>query len=176
MKYLCCVYSLESPHRGDSNVYTQHTIIVKEIKNTPQLSLFASWPGTMINPQWARTTHVSNNFLWSQRCSNLWSSTVDLDNKMSCFLITLNRNLIRSDKISQRIQPVLTVMAGRRPDKFSQRIHSVLTVMAWRRSVKFSQRIHSVLTVMAWRGPDKISQRIHSVLTVMAWRRPDKFS
>ena len=25
---LCCVYSLESPHRGDSNEYTQHTIIV----------------------------------------------------------------------------------------------------------------------------------------------------
>ena len=27
-KIECCVYSLESPHRGDSNVYTQHTIIV----------------------------------------------------------------------------------------------------------------------------------------------------
>ena len=25
---LCYVYSLESPHRGDSNEYTQHTIIV----------------------------------------------------------------------------------------------------------------------------------------------------
>ena len=25
---VCCVYSLESPHRGDSNKYTQHTIIV----------------------------------------------------------------------------------------------------------------------------------------------------
>ena len=25
---VCCVYSLESPHRGDSIEYTQHTIIV----------------------------------------------------------------------------------------------------------------------------------------------------
>ena len=25
---VCWVYSLESPHRGDSNEYTQHTIIV----------------------------------------------------------------------------------------------------------------------------------------------------
>ena len=25
---VCCVYSLESPHRGDSNEYTQHTIIM----------------------------------------------------------------------------------------------------------------------------------------------------
>ena len=25
---ICCVYSLESPHRGDSNEYSQHTIIV----------------------------------------------------------------------------------------------------------------------------------------------------
>ena len=25
---VCCMYSLESPHRGDSNEYTQHTITV----------------------------------------------------------------------------------------------------------------------------------------------------
>ena len=25
---VCCVYSLESPHRGDSNEYIQHTIFV----------------------------------------------------------------------------------------------------------------------------------------------------
>ena len=25
---VCCMYSLEPPHRGNSNVYTQHTIIV----------------------------------------------------------------------------------------------------------------------------------------------------
>ena len=39
---VCCVHSLKSPHRGDSNEYTQHTIIVKEIKKIPKLSLFAS--------------------------------------------------------------------------------------------------------------------------------------
>ena len=33
------MYSLESPHRGDFNEYTQHTIIVKEIKKIPKLSL-----------------------------------------------------------------------------------------------------------------------------------------
>ena len=27
---VCCVFSLESPHRGDSNEYTQHTIINKK--------------------------------------------------------------------------------------------------------------------------------------------------
>ena len=31
-KIVFCVYSLESPNRGDSNEYNQHTIIVKEIK------------------------------------------------------------------------------------------------------------------------------------------------
>ena len=31
----CCVYSLESPHRGDSNAYTQHTIIIKKIEKHP---------------------------------------------------------------------------------------------------------------------------------------------
>ena len=53
---VCCMDSLELPYRGNSNEYTQHTIIVNEIKKKkkkiPKLSLFASWPGTMINPQW----------------------------------------------------------------------------------------------------------------------------
>ena len=31
---VCCVFSLESPHRGDSNEYTQHTIINIKRKNT----------------------------------------------------------------------------------------------------------------------------------------------
>ena len=29
---VCCMYSLELPHRGDSNEYTQHTIIVYKIE------------------------------------------------------------------------------------------------------------------------------------------------
>ena len=29
---ICCVYSLESPPRSDSNEYTQHTIIVQKIE------------------------------------------------------------------------------------------------------------------------------------------------
>ena len=29
------VYPLESPHRGDSNEYTQHTIILKNIQMYP---------------------------------------------------------------------------------------------------------------------------------------------
>ena len=30
-----CVFSLESPHRGDSNVYTQYTIFIIKKKITP---------------------------------------------------------------------------------------------------------------------------------------------
>ena len=35
---VCCVFSLESPHRGDSKEYTQHTIIniKKNIRNYPK--------------------------------------------------------------------------------------------------------------------------------------------
>ena len=32
---VCCVYSLEMPHWGNSYEYTQHTIIMKEIKKNP---------------------------------------------------------------------------------------------------------------------------------------------
>ena len=33
-----CVFSLESPHRGDSNVYTQYTSFVIQKKITPDYS------------------------------------------------------------------------------------------------------------------------------------------
>ena len=31
---VCCVFSIESPHRGNSNEYTQHTIINIKKKNS----------------------------------------------------------------------------------------------------------------------------------------------
>ena len=44
------MYSLESPRWGDSNEYTQHTIIIQKIEKT---SLnYVHWPGVIINPQW----------------------------------------------------------------------------------------------------------------------------
>ena len=30
---VCCVYSLQSPHRGDSNEYTEYTIILLKVEN-----------------------------------------------------------------------------------------------------------------------------------------------
>ena len=32
---VCCVFTLESPHRGDSNEYTQYTIFSMNMKNCP---------------------------------------------------------------------------------------------------------------------------------------------
>ena len=34
---VCCVFSLESPHRGDSNKYIQYTILNIKKKNHPKL-------------------------------------------------------------------------------------------------------------------------------------------
>ena len=57
---VCCVYSLESPDRGDSNEYTQHRFFfffnrcVENRKDFPKLSLLGSWTGAMINPQWLK--------------------------------------------------------------------------------------------------------------------------
>ena len=34
---VCCVFSLESPHRGDSYVYTQYTIFILKKENQPRL-------------------------------------------------------------------------------------------------------------------------------------------
>ena len=62
---VCCVYSLESPRRGDATEYTKHTIIVKSVdrKYFPKLSPFASWPGAMIYPQWLEQPISRTNFL-----------------------------------------------------------------------------------------------------------------
>ena len=46
---VCCVFSLESPHRGDSNEYTQYTIfkIKKEITLIyPKSAAMGFFPGT----------------------------------------------------------------------------------------------------------------------------------
>ena len=51
---VCCVYSLESPHRGDSNEYTQHTIIIWKLEKTilnyphlpPDLALWLTLSGS----------------------------------------------------------------------------------------------------------------------------------
>ena len=39
---VCCVFSLESPHRGDSNEYTQHTNISREEKIILNIIIFAA--------------------------------------------------------------------------------------------------------------------------------------
>ena len=50
-------------------------LLCRKSKNSPKFSLFASWPGAMINSQWLKLS-ILNKYLWSQRCSSHWSLTV----------------------------------------------------------------------------------------------------
>ena len=46
---VCCVFTLESPHRGDSNEYTQYTIFNMNMKNTlnnPKFAAMGFFQGT----------------------------------------------------------------------------------------------------------------------------------
>ena len=46
---LCCVFTLESPHGGDSNEYTQYTIFNMNMKNTlnyPKSAAMGFFQGT----------------------------------------------------------------------------------------------------------------------------------
>ena len=46
---VCCVFSLDSPHRGDSNEYTQHTISNTKKKITlkyPESAAMGFYQGT----------------------------------------------------------------------------------------------------------------------------------
>ena len=40
---VCCVFSLESPHQGDSNEYTQYTIFNIKKEKYPKLSQICSY-------------------------------------------------------------------------------------------------------------------------------------
>ena len=58
---VCFVFSSELPHRGNYNEYTHHHFI-EDQKDTPKLSPFVSWPGTMINPLWLKLPMSRTNF------------------------------------------------------------------------------------------------------------------
>ena len=54
---VCCVFSLESPHRGDSNEYTKYTIFntnKKNILNYPKSAAMGSFPRTQEGVQNSR--------------------------------------------------------------------------------------------------------------------------
>ena len=69
---VCYVYSLESPHPGDSNEYTQHTIIVQKIEKSSQnyrclLPDLAQWL-TLSSSNYPYLEQI----LWARRCSSHW--------------------------------------------------------------------------------------------------------
>ena len=69
---VCSVFSLESPHRGDSNEYTQYTIFNMNKKNT------LNYPKSAALGFFSRDSRMSSKQPWltSHQCSSHWSSTV----------------------------------------------------------------------------------------------------
>ena len=73
---VCCVYSLESSHQGDSNEYTQCTIMWQKIESNslkyryllPDMAPWLTLKGLQ--------TYISNKFPGPERCSNHWNLTV----------------------------------------------------------------------------------------------------
>ena len=54
---ICCVFSLESPHRGDSNEYTQYTIVNIQKKitlNHPKSAAMGFYQGTQVRARNSR--------------------------------------------------------------------------------------------------------------------------
>ena len=58
---VCCVYSLESPHRCDSNEYTQHTIIEQNMEKK-SLNYRVLLSDTIMNPHWLELPMSRTNF------------------------------------------------------------------------------------------------------------------
>ena len=52
----CCVFSFESPHRGDSNEYTQQAIINIKIRKLSQRSCLQLWDFSLGTPERVRNS------------------------------------------------------------------------------------------------------------------------
>ena len=55
---VCCVFTLESPHRGDSNEYTQYTIFSMNLKN------FLNYPKPAAMGFFPRDSRMSSKQPW----------------------------------------------------------------------------------------------------------------
>ena len=55
---VCCIISLESPHRGDSNEYTQYTIFNMNKRNT------LNYPRSAATGFFPRDSRMSSKQLW----------------------------------------------------------------------------------------------------------------
>ena len=56
--HVCCVLSLELPHRGDSNEYTQYTVFNMEKKIT------LSYPKSAVTGFFPRDSRTCSKHLW----------------------------------------------------------------------------------------------------------------
>ena len=74
-----CVFALESPHRGDSNEYTQYTIFTIKTKITQNYNKSAAMEFFQGTQERVRNSRGRR----SHKCSSHWSSTV-LQEKQLC--------------------------------------------------------------------------------------------
>ena len=97
---VCCVYSLESPHRGDSNEYTQHTIILIEPASVAQLDAPSDWRpgGRGFNPRRGRQ-----------------HSFVEIDHEIFSTVI-LSLPLIQEGQLSVSGERMCTILVNRLED------------------------------------------------------------
>ena len=88
---VCFVYLVESPHRGDSNEYTQHAIIVQKIEN---ISLNYCYLLPDLAP-WLTLSGSNYPCLeWSQRCSSHWDFTVVSEFYKTQIKASVDRNVL----------------------------------------------------------------------------------
>ena len=78
-KIVCCMYSLESPQLF-LWVHSTYNYCVENRKDFPKLSLFASWPGAMIN-------FIGSNYPWLEHFSMVPKVFEPLKFDCICFYI-----------------------------------------------------------------------------------------
>ena len=91
------MYSLELPHQGNSNEYTQHTIIVKEMASVAQLDALSDWRpgGRGFNPRRGRQ-----------------HSFVEIDHEIFSMVI-LSLPLIQEGQLSVSGERMCTILVNR---------------------------------------------------------------
>ena len=126
---MLCVHIRIASSRRFWWVHSTYNHCVENRKDFPKLSLFPSWTGAMINPQWLELPMIRTNFYgWSQSCSSHWGSTVVYSYKPRwTFLSTVFATRYGNNNLSSRsvksahtqIELVLSVHVYKHGSSFS---------------------------------------------------------
>ena len=139
---VCCVFSLESPRRGDSNEYTQYTIFNVKTKITPNYSTSALMPRVF----WKIEIYLVS---FSLRYKSVYGGIYQISHVYHYGIVKTEQNSQTSNKRSSKQK------------RSSMLLH---VVIVWLKKLKYIESLKSHLGWVLW----VLSES--SLIVIQIWR------